>query len=97
MAVNKKDSAKEPTNQGNNTTLDSENQNIVFVRKRVRIPRNGNSGAIIRIDDAAAGMLENIASETGIPVIRIASQLITWAADRTSFVDEVANGGGEYV
>ena len=80
-------------NQDNFTIMDADSQNVICLRKRRKLCRGHGNSALVRINDKAACILEGFATETGLSVASIASQLIIWAADRTIFTE----GGNEDV
>lgn len=94
MSRERKSSAEaEQINQDNCTIMEPESQNIVCIRKKRQLCRGHGRTALVRINDEAACILEGFATETGLSVAKIASQLIIWAADRTIFTE----GGAEDV
>lgn len=69
--------------------VSEEHNKIILVRKKKpAITRDRrNCGAIIRIDAQAADLLEDFATKAKVPVSKMASQFIKYAADRT-IIDE---------
>lgn len=75
-------------NQVHSTIMETDSQNIVLVKRpQVKIPRSRCNMAVIKVNDEAASVLEQFATETALPISRIASQLITWASERTVFTE----------
>lgn len=89
MSKERKSSAEaEQKYQDNLTIMEPESQNIVFLKRpRIKIPRGHGGAAAVRVRAEAANVLEAFATETGLSICEIASQLIVWASERTLFAD----------
>ncbi len=88
MSETKKKVATEGNNQLNQlncTTTNEEGQNILYVTVPTikNISRDRYGGAVIRVDAETADILEGFAQQTRLPVTKIASSFIKFAAKHT--------------
>lgn len=60
-------------------------KNVLYVKPKVKITRNRNNGAIIRIDSEAADILEQYINKVEISVSQLASNFIKYAADNYNY------------
>ena len=67
----------------NDNTLYAECQNIIEVKRPKITIHKGRNSSVIRIDNEAADILEDFANKSMLPISKLASNFIKFAADHT--------------